>query len=362
MAAVDASVKQIETDLSSIPNDIDSLFSTNRGLLKDIVPLYGGGGAASASSSGRLPQSIADFETFLSQLTGHLQQSQRKLNTKKQEMATIKSNIAANDALLSSHRERINLIQPKLRLIAEKEQELRSAITSLNELRSGPVLNDSSLDPIDFSASLEEIVQAGKLTEDEARELMIIAKAGKGFMKRLKKIRQKNPNQCPCCGQGMTDPRIVQSFEERTKALFSLMEDNNGNNNGEPTSVEEHKEVLTKCSEVNAKIQSLQSIMLPLLQSKSEIIGIENSMKLLLEEKDRYQQNDLPQLQHDVDQYEDDVNQLQLVQRSCEDLVSKWSSLEHKKQEFLHKRKRLSQSFLSMSSSSSSMSYDLTTG
>lgn len=67
----------------------------------------------------------------------------------------------------------------------------------------------------------KDLMDIAKATEDEARELLVIAKAGKVFMKRLKKQRAAAPNACPCCGQNM-DNNIKAGLEERMQKIFTL--------------------------------------------------------------------------------------------------------------------------------------------
>jgi hypothetical protein len=351
---VDANLKQVDNELSMLPVQLETLLSSHQEFCSNLSPMV----------SFPLPAafSLRELEMVNEQIAAQCTAKHREVAVQEEQVSENRASLAGKYALLRSQRERIQLLAPRLRLIVERENELRMNITALNALRNGPILNDSGLDPLPFNATVEDVLQAAKATEEESRELMTIARASKAFQKRLNKLRQQNPGQCPCCGQGMSDPNIIQRYEIQTRALFSMNEDvvaalTETAVGSATDTIQQHSLLVSQCTEVYGRVQSIHSSLLPLLPLRSELAVLEESSAVLEVEHDALAQS-LRHAEQDWDFSKDVLDRMLSFQRNLGDLVQQWSSFETRKSDNLHQRKRL---LNSLSHSSSCISSSVST-
>jgi DNA repair protein RAD50 len=320
IVAMDGNMKQIESDISTIHLELSSVFSiTNREYLSDFPQ----------------PKTIQELEATSQQFEKRTIDSNKALTLLREELSNQKSEFAANDALLVTNSQSLGLIGGKLKEYKIYEKEMKEVVVVLNQLRNHKILAESGFEMISSTTiTIEELLMAVKLTEDEARELLVIAKSGKVFLKRLKKARQSNPNQCPCCGQGMNNT-VQETYETRTKQLFSFFdEDSQG-------TLEEHKEILDKATELHDRISSLHQKILPLQHQQLEYEKIEKTLKELQSSKES-KKNDLSAKEVELTQLELMNNALNKILRQLQDVSYRWKSLDVKKVELSDRRRRTS--------------------
>jgi hypothetical protein len=327
-------VKQVESDLHLILVDLNNIFTTNRNILKDITL--------------SIPNTPKDLENIMKLMETQSASKQLDRDRLRESYTKTKSNIAAKDALLLQHQQKYTQLKTKLQQFDSIEQFTNGIIDRLNLLRGNKVLSDSGLDPLPYHITSEDLLLQAKATEDEARELLVIAKAGKAYLKRLKKERQKNPNQCPCCGQTMNSPTIMETFDKNIETLFSFgQEEAHG-------TIEENKETLDQASNLFQQIQSMQQQLIPLSEIRQESFQLEKSIATLQTEKrDLIQQ--LQTIELTLPETETMFDHITRVFHHFQELLLRWKSLEQRKIEYLDRQKRQTEHFLLTSSSSSSI-------
>lgn len=336
MAAFDANLKQVDSDLSVIQLELNSIFSvSNRDILQEI--------------SLTVPKTQSELELYAKQLENKQAAAHQQLGQSREQLAKLQSDYAASDALLTQQQSQLTKLQGIKLEYQQYEKEMKLYVNELNALRSSKILADSGFELISQVINIEELLIAAKVTEDEARELLVIAKSGRVFLKRLKKARQQNPNQCPCCGQTMGTPAIQQEFDQRTKQLFPF-----GDEESQGT-VEEHKEILTNTTNIHEKIFILHQKMLPLFNQQQEVIKYETLAKEYQSKKD-LSRREMNKQETIIQQNDTFLQQYNKILRSFQDIITRWKNLDNKKQDIIERKRRQSEQSLLFSSSNTFLS------
>jgi DNA repair protein RAD50 len=338
-------MKQIESDLSNVNLELQSVFSiSNRDYFADLlIPSSSSSSSSSssaASQSSTIPKTTTELEVFLSLFEKKMNDALKDLSLQRDELSKIKSEIAGNNALLTSSYSQLQLLQDKNKELIIYEKEMKEMIYQLNQIRLNPILSESGFENISSIISIEELLIAAKLTEDEARELFVIAKSGKAFLKRLKKAKQQKPDNCPCCGQMMSSSMIQETYERNIKNLFSFADEQ------EQGTVEEHDMILKSSIALNEKLTLLYQKLSPLLPQRLEIEKYEKMIKDLSNKKEKSKLAYSSQ-ESIVSSVEFSTLQFQKLFRTISELLNRWKSFENRKNEIMDRKKRSSETYMS---------------
>jgi chromosome segregation ATPase len=301
---------------------LSAAFRTHRDLLQDA----------------REPRDCHELEDVVMRISNRAGECQRELVTRTDELTKLRNKLAANEALLSQEHNRLRKLQTKTESLSAKERETRTLVAQLNEIRTHKVLVGSGYEPLGANASIGELAEAVRLTEDEAKELLIIAKSGKVFLKRLKKSRQSSGGNCPCCSQNMT-PGVVETYERNVKELFTFGDE------AQQGTVEEHKAVAAQCTTIYNAVQDLQTALLPLLDLREDVAVAESKIADL-EESSAVLRGQIASMEHDVHEKDQQASQCGKATRILSDINIRWQSVSKRQTESMDRKRRQSQSIM----------------
>jgi predicted nucleic acid-binding Zn-ribbon protein len=222
-----------------------------------------------------------------------------------------------------------------------KQGALVDLIGQLNELMANKVLANSELDLVSNQATIDEVFEATKKTEEEAKELLVLARANKIFNKRFTKYRQNNNGACPCCSQSMS-PAVEKTYERNVKELFALSDGTD-----EQASLEEHKFVSAKCTSLYTAVKDLHTAMQPLVEIQKEVGSIEQQVSEhtvnITQLRKHLQSSDaaLKEAERAAQAY------TKLI-RELNDANLRWQTVSKRTAEFVEKKRRQSQSLMSV--------------
>lgn len=334
-------MKQIDSELNAALKDIQDLFTSYRG----IIPPHTS-----------IPTVAKEVELLASKINSQYKEKQESLATSRNDLLKAKSDYAGNEALINQHQRDLQILLPQIQQFESKQHEIQLIIQKLNEIRQSNILAESGFDYIQPNCSLEELLQAAKLTEDEARELLVIAKSGKVFLKRLKKMRTQNPNECPCCGQEMRSASVTEQYDNRVQSIFSFGDE------AKQGTVEDHKAILAACSEIHAQLQTTYSFLLTLQKANGNYQTLEDTMKKLTNSRQGLQQT-VSQAERETSEIEGTVLDYQKFLHNLNDLNLKWTNIEQRKQDISERKRKqmgnvISSDFSSGTMGSQSLSLD----
>lgn len=326
IAAVEASIKQTDADLSMIHVELNSVRGTNRDVLRDIL-------LEEPTTPNQLEASLKLLETQTAE-----KNSQR--DHTREQSSRMKAEVATKEAMLVQHNNKLQVLRQKIEAMSEVEREKDGLIARLNELRSGKVLGESEFPQIEYAVSFEELLQKAKETEDEARELLTIAKAGKAYMKRLNRDRKKKPNVCPCCEQTLNSPAAIEILDRNIRSVFTL------GGEGESGTIEEHEEVLRDSAQIFTTLQSMQMTLIPAIEVRQELSQLERTIQDLSLAKGN-QQRDLRALESTQQETDLMAQNFARVTRALQDLLLRWKNAEQRRNDLADRKRRQTESLFS---------------
>jgi DNA repair protein RAD50 len=340
MTTLEVQSKNIDQDKLEVLIDIENLFTANRdGLMKSSIATKWTNPADLLNAL----KTVAGLDEVNTKWQSEVQQSQQKFKSSQQQFLQMKSDGMTKETLYNQARDRLQQLRPKLNTLQDYHKQLQACIQRLNALRTSKTLSDcDDLGIIPMDRKLEDVLQDAKKTEDEAREMLIIEKSGKSFLKRLRKYRQQNPNKCPCCLQGMTAPDVVQQYEQRIQAIFSLNEGN---------TMDELQATLDDCKKIFNTLQDLQQKMLPLLALQSDVTDCEQEIADLQQQRAQIDKN-ISDLGDEVQVLEDQAQVHSKLQTTLQDLLFRFKQVEQKRLDLQDRKRRQQQSLLAATSSS----------
>jgi chromosome segregation ATPase len=270
------------------------------------------------------------------------------------EFQQVQTEMTRNTITLQDCQQRMTVLQRQYGEYQVKQQQKIGLIAQLNEIRQSAVLMESGFDQVSTNVTIEELLQEMKTTEDEARELMIIEKAGKVFVKRFKKLRQQQPNKCPCCGQGMTDPNVVQYYDQKIQTIFDI--DGGGDSAGAKSkaSVEEYKQILTRCGELSQQMQTFAMQFLPLQTSKQELDELQTKQQSIQQQTTYTLQPRVTSLENQLQNVKKQVHYHQDLSHQLKDFATRSTNSWQRIQQLQDKKQSLvSQHMMSYGSAQS---------
>lgn len=331
IAAMEATSQHLNTELDNVKADLASTFSMYRDIL-----------------DGLMPSDPAGMDHFVEQFAGKTSAAEQRHKTSREEVSALKTSLASKDALLSQLSSQRQALRPKEAEYNAIANEMKAFIPQLNALRDGKVLVGCNLGHIAMDIAAQDLLDVAKATEDEARELLVIAKSGKVFLKRIKKMRQQSPNSCPCCGQGMNDATVQQGFETRIKTLFSFGDEE------QQGTVDEHKDTFAACQKIYEGLTKLHGRMMLLASVGQDLATIETNSRELtrdkhsIEDQLRARENTLQDLERTAGRYSK-------AHRSLSEVSVRWKGVDQRLGELADRKRRQSQNYLS---GDAGMTYD----
>ena len=136
--------------------------------------------------------------------------------------------MSAAEALLSGENARLQQLTARVApLQQERAARLPLLIERYNALWRTEVLKDSGhLPALDSrsSSSAADVVRAAQAMQDEARDVNLLCKAAKSYVKRMTARRGQLGGACPCCCQTMTAAVEVQYVESMTEMFKATVD------------------------------------------------------------------------------------------------------------------------------------------
>ena len=325
IAALDGSIKQLKIDSDQVTADISTIFRCHQDLL----------------SGHAEPLDQPALDTFLGTLTARNNELQLEHRHHVEEHSGLKSGLAGEEAVISQLTARKQTLLRRAEDLQSKHTALLDLAGQLNELIGNPVLARSDLQLVSNQATIDELFEATKKTEEEAKELLVLTRANKIFNKRFAKYRQNNGGACPCCGQGMSTA-VEKTYERNVKELFALSDEDNAQ-----ASLEEHKFVAAKCSSLYAAVKDLHTAMQPLNEINTEIAVIETDIA-----EHTQSTADIRKKLMTADAQEKDSDRtckaMSTLIRELHEANLRWQNLTKRSAEVAEKKRRQSQSLMSV--------------
>jgi chromosome segregation ATPase len=325
IAALDGSLKQLKADSEQVVADISSTYRCHRDLLGDRAE----------------PQTQPELDIVLAEVTGRCAESQRDQQRSAEELASQRGAVAGEEAVISQLTGRKQQLTQRADQLQGKQGQLLDLIGQLNELMNNKVLARSGLDLVSNQATIDEVFEATKRTEEEAKELLVLARANKIFNKRFTKYRQNNNGACPCCAQSMT-PTVEKVYEKNIKELFAVSDGGD-----EQATLEEHKFISAKCASLYAAVKDLHTAMQPLVEVQREIASAEEQVsehtKTVAELRRHLQAADIA-----AKEAERTASAFAKLTRELSEANLRWQTVNKRTTEFQEKKRRQSQSLLSV--------------
>lgn len=342
MTTLDVQYKSVEQDKVAIMIDLDHMMNSHRDLFMKTSL------AKKWTNSQDLLaalKTVEGLEEVVSTWQEEVQQCQQHFKSQQQHYVTLQSDVLLKAQLVQQGKDRVQTLRPKILLVQEYQQQIQVCIQQLNTLRTGRILGDYNYDMIPNDRKIEEILKDAKTTEEDVKELLIIEKSGKQFLKRMKKFRQKNASQCPCCLQDMTSNQVIAQYEQRVQVIFACGD----------ISVEELEPCVQQCNEIYKTLQDIQQKMLPLMTIQEELNTCEQGVKDL-ETQQRAADEEISSVKDEVQHAEEHCQQITKLQMTLQDVLFRFKQMKQKKDDLLERKRRQQQSLLAATSSSSSSS------
>jgi chromosome segregation ATPase len=185
------------------------------------------------------------------------------------------------------------------------------------------------------------VLEFAQKIDEEARELLILSRSNKIFTKRFAKYRQNNGGGCPCCGQSM-NATTEKVYEAKVKELFSVSVDED-----EASSLEEHKAASTSCATLLARVKELHTALRPLQEIQSDMASIDAQIKEL-SSSSAQQRKALSAAETASKEVERSSSSLVKLVRDLTEANQRWHAVNKRSSEFLEKKRRQSQSLMSV--------------
>ncbi|RYH29593.1 hypothetical protein EON65_07960 [archaeon] len=316
-----ATANHIAADQATMQSDLNAIFF----LHKDILTI------ATPSNSTALQDAIDGISRKVSEFD-------QAYHMSKQESANLRSSLSAKEALIAQCNTQKTSLQAKEQESSQLVQEMRTLLPVLNDLRGGSILNSANFDHLPMDISPGDLLEAAKQTEEEAKELLTISKSGKVYLRRIKKLRQQNPNACPCCGQGM-DETVKAGFDTRVQTLFALGDEQQFG------TIEQNKEVTDAVHAINDRLQKIYTRYIPLQNVGQDNMSLDMNLAELLRDELSLQ-TQLQAVEQQVKDFEGSFNKYSMLYRALRDLVTRWRGVEQREEELQGRRRRQSQSLL----------------
>lgn len=287
------------------------------------------------------PGNLGELDVLVGELNVKSASAQRDLHKQSEELSGLKNAVAADEAVIVQLTSRKQQLTNRTQQLQGKQTVLQDLINQLNELINNKVLARSGLDLLSNQATIDEVFEATKKTEEEAKELLVLSRANKIFNKRFAKYRQNNGGACPCCGQGMNSA-VEKVYERNVKELFALSDEDN-----EQASLEEHKFVSAKCTSLYAAVKDLHTAMQPLKEIGLEILNIDQQIVEHSQNTTQVRKN--LQISDNAVKEAERVNQgyAKLI-RDLNEAKLRWETVSKRTAEFQEKKRRQSQSLMSV--------------
>lgn len=322
LSNLDASARLLDSERENLCADLASIFSMNSEILAGLT----------------VPQTSKELESAVERVAQESSAVDQRVKRTREELLESKASLASKEALLAQLNAQRLALRPKEQAALNLLEEMQGHVTGLNQLRSGKILSGANLEPLPSDISPQTLVEAAKATEDEARELLMLAKSGKVFLKRLKRRQHEDPNKCPCCGQGLgEDAALKENLEARVRNLFSLGDEE------QYGSIEEHQETLAGCEGIHEALQSLYTRYVSVQCVGQDCAQLEHEMRELT--RDKHALDDQVALNEQrLSDMERLANQRGKVLRQLQDLEGKWRTIEGRVAEVQDKQRRHTQS------------------
>lgn len=309
----------MQQDLAQVETDIHYNFS----LYKNELSAYS------------VPKSAEELVRILYDFTEKSESLSTEYNSSKNDLQQIQNNLAADEALLLEAEQKVKTTRNNCVELESKLEEYDKLVIKVNQLCESKELQGSDLTRTPLSASIHEKLDAAKCAEEEARSNVTIASSGLIFAKRLRKIRQKNGNRCPCCTQEMS-PELIPVFDENVQKISDFVDvDTFG-------TIDDLNRIADEASACYSAMQGLYKLLLPLDEMHLTIVDGDIRIQQLKEKCDNYRKQ--------IHKREAELLTMNTNKTSCAKVLSSfqtlqntWQSLERRSADLTNNKKRLSQ-------------------
>jgi len=337
IAGLEGSLKQLKSDSDLIASEISTIYLSNRDVFSNYSEFY-----LDLEEYKEIPKHPEQLEGLINILNNKTIDAQKCLSETVNELSKVKSIVMTNESLLAQYKTRHQQLTQKVDDLQFKKLGLDNIVTKLNTIITHRLL--SHYEPLSKQTDINDILTYVKNMESDVKEVLLLHKSNKIFLKRFG--RAKIGNNCPCCEQSM-DSNIQRKYEDNIKKLFSIGET-------QEVSSEELKGIITQCSSIVKEVEDLVLVLTP-LQSCVEEMKAEQLKINDLDEQCISLRSSISSTDSISKKYERSSQVYLKAHRELSEVFVRWQTMIKKSSELNERKKRQSQSMMSFDLGNRSM-------